>query len=78
MRYHNISNYSSVTIPGYCNKCEEETAFQYDVLEYFRSVYEIKRPYPSGIITTDCIKCGGYHSISGRVMLPSWDVLVRG
>jgi hypothetical protein len=78
VRYRNIANYSSVTIPGYCNKCEEETAFQYDILEYIRSMYEIKRPYPSGIITTDCIKCGGYHSISGRVMLPSWDVLVRG
>ncbi|MDQ3838881.1 MAG: hypothetical protein M3297_06390 [Thermoproteota archaeon] len=40
MRYRNIGNYSAVTIPGYCNKCEEETAFQYDILEYFRSMYE--------------------------------------
>ena len=78
MRYDNISIFSSVTIPGYCNKCEEETAFQYDILGYFRSMYELKRPYSSGIITSDCNKCGGYHSISGRVMLASWDVLVRG
>jgi hypothetical protein len=78
MRYHNIGNYSSVTIPGYCNKCREETALQYDILNYFRSMYEIKRPYSSGIITNDCIKCGGYRSVSGRIMLASWDVLVRG
>jgi hypothetical protein len=78
MRYNNIGNSSSVTIPGYCSKCQEEIAFEYDILKYFRSIYETRIPYPSGIITTDCIKCGGYHSISGRVILASWDVLVRG
>jgi hypothetical protein len=78
MRYRNISNYLSVTIPGYCNRCQEETAFQYDIMEYFLSISDNMMPYSSGVITTDCIRCGGYHSISGRIMLVSWDVLVRG
>ena len=78
VRYHNISNYSSVTIPGYCNRCKEEAAFQYDILVYFRSIYEIKLPYSSGFVYTDCIKCGSENSLSGRVMLASWDALVRG
>jgi hypothetical protein len=77
-RYQNISNYSSVTIPGFCNICKSEVPFQYDLLSYLNSIYEMKKPYPSGIITTDCINCGKEHSLSGRVMLSTWDALLRG
>jgi hypothetical protein len=77
MRYRNISNYSSVTIPGNCNRCNDSTAFQCEMLEYFRSINETKMPYSSGVITTDCNKCGGNNSVVGRVMSAIWDIFER-
>jgi hypothetical protein len=77
MRYNNISNYSTVTVPGFCSGCNSEVPFQYDIINYFHSLSTMKMPYPSGIITTTCTKCGKEYCLSGRIMGVPWHAIVR-
>jgi hypothetical protein len=77
MRYNNISNYSTVTVPGFCSGCNSEVPFQYDIINYLHSLSTMKMPYPSGIITTTCTKCGKEYCLSGRIMGVPWHAIVR-
>jgi hypothetical protein len=77
MRYNNINNYSTVTVPGFCSGCNSEVPFQYDIINYLHSLSTMKMPYPSGIITTNCTKCGKEYCLSGRIMGVPWHAIVR-
>ena len=44
-RFNNISDYSTVTIPGFCSRCRTEGAFFYGTLRYLDciiSIYDIR------------------------------------
>jgi hypothetical protein len=38
MRFNNISDYSTVTIPAFCRRCNTEGAFLYDTRRYLDSI----------------------------------------
>lgn len=38
MRFNNISNYSSVVVPGFCSGCNKEQPFLVNVYEYFNRI----------------------------------------
>jgi hypothetical protein len=67
-RYDSISDYSVVTVPGYCSKCNTCVPFIYEIIEYLYEMSELARPYPSGLLFGDCPNCAE-KSVSGSVML---------
>jgi hypothetical protein len=76
MRYENISEYTSVAVPGYCSRCHSNVPFLYETIEYLRSMSTMLRPHPSGLVWANCPDCGR-DSASGHIMsLPSpWKML---
>lgn len=75
LRYDNMSEYSSVAVPGYCSRCNTNVPFLHNTVEYLHSMSTMVRPYPSGLVWAECPDCGR-ESASGHIMsLPSpWEM----
>jgi hypothetical protein len=72
MRFNNISDYSKVTIPGYCAVCNSDQPFLLDTIEYLNDIVGAHRPYPSGVVLGDCSECGKQYGTGTRVMRFPW------
>ena len=70
MRFNNISDYSTVTIPGFCSSCRKEGAFLYDIRSYLDCIiYFYIRHDPGGRPYGKCNKCNNDFGLSAHVML---------
>jgi hypothetical protein len=70
MRFNNISDYSTVTIPGFCSRCNTEGAFLYDTRRYLDSIISFYiRHDPGGYPYGKCNKCNNDFGLSAHVML---------
>jgi hypothetical protein len=72
MRFNNISDYSKVTIPGFCNVCNSDQPFLLDTFEYLNDIVGAHSPYPSGVVSGDCSECGKKFGVGTRVMQFPW------
>jgi len=69
-RFDNISDYSTVTIPGFCSRCRTEGAFLYDTLRYLDCIISFYiRHDPGGYPHGKCNKCNNNYGLSAHVML---------
>jgi len=69
MRFNNISDYSTVTIPGFCSRCNTEGAFLFDTRRYLDSIISFYiRHDPSGYPYGKCNKCNNDFGLSAHVM----------
>jgi hypothetical protein len=57
-RLNNIQECSKVTLPGFCYECKSERPFTIDILRYFDFIIAAQGPYPSRLVSGDCIRCG--------------------
>jgi len=70
MRFNNISDYSTVTIPAFCSSCRKEGAFLYDIRSYLDCIiYFYIRHDPGGRPYGKCNKCNNDFGLSAHVML---------
>jgi hypothetical protein len=69
MRFNNISDYSTVTIPGFCIRCNTEGAFLYDTRRYLDNIicFYIRHD-PGGYPYGKCSKCNNNYGLSAHVM----------
>jgi hypothetical protein len=68
-RFNNISDYSTVTIPGFCSRCRTEGAFLYDTLRYLDCIISFYiRHSPTGVYGK-CSKCNDNYGLGATVML---------
>lgn len=68
-RFNNISDYSTVTIPGFCSRCRTEGAFLYDTRRYLDSIISFYiRHDPGGYPYGKCSKCNNNYGLSAHVM----------
>ena len=58
MRLNHISDYSKVTLPGFCESCGSERPFLADVFRYIDHIISAHGPYPTRGISEHCNTCG--------------------
>jgi hypothetical protein len=66
------NDYENVIVPSICEKCKKDTAFAVKVTEYLQSLVSAYRPYPSGIVSGTCLRCGEKYSAGAQVMTLPW------
>jgi hypothetical protein len=61
-------DYEDAIVPSICEKCKRDTAFAVKITKYLESLVCAYRPYPSGVISGDCLRCGEKFSVGVHVM----------
>jgi hypothetical protein len=61
-----INSFSKVVVPSYCDICNSHRAFVADVTDYLKSVVRSLGPYPSMLVSGNCIEC--QNSLSTHVI----------
>jgi hypothetical protein len=69
MRLNYISDYSKVTLPGFCESCRSERPFLVDVFRYIDYIISAHGPYPSRGISGNCNICGTEFGTHTSVMM---------
>jgi len=57
MRLNNSSDYSKITVPGFCSICRSEQPYLVDIFTYLDSILAAHGPYPCRGIFDSCNKC---------------------
>jgi len=69
-RFHNIHDYSNVTLPGFCDECKSERPFIVDVFTYFDYIISAYGPYPTVLVLGNCTKCNKYTASTDIMRFP--------
>jgi hypothetical protein len=72
-RYKNISNYSKVTVPGYCQECHVKAILLVDIFDHLDAIASAGRAFNLAFHFSDCEKCGKKRSIMVLASPPSWN-----
>ncbi|MDP9306250.1 MAG: hypothetical protein M3O68_07900 [Thermoproteota archaeon] len=66
------NDYENVIIPSICEKCNSSSAFAVKVISYLESVVVATGPYPSRVISGNCVKCEAKYSVGTHIMKFPW------
>jgi hypothetical protein len=69
-RFHNLHDYSNVTLPGFCDECKSERPFVVDVFTYFDYIISAYGPYPTVLVLGNCTKCNKYTASTDIMRFP--------
>lgn len=67
-RIERASDYENAIIPSICPKCKSNTAFEVKVKNYLQLLAALLEPYPSQVVSGDCMKCGEKYSVGAHLM----------
>jgi hypothetical protein len=70
MRFDNISDYSNVVLPGFCDKCKSQRSFAISIFSYLDRLVAAHGPYPSRSISGRLLQIWTAYSIYPYMRLP--------
>jgi hypothetical protein len=68
MRFNNISDYSTVTIPGFCGRCKTEGSFLYETERYLDCIISFYLRHLHNGIYGKCSNCNDDYGLGSHVM----------
>lgn len=73
VRNKNISDYSKITVPGYCQECHVKALLVIDIFDHLDAIASAGRAYNVAFHFRDCKNCGKKMSIIVLASPPRWN-----